>query len=257
MKNCSLSRNCSHTWHLPHSSENLFVCWFFMKDVCWFYDQDLHPGTLQYSALWKCTRWKLLLQRSRWWTGASEEGEMRKAEMFQLRKTLAIASGTTLSPMYVPTTRYVRGRKIFTPEKDSPLKDIHPWKIFTPEKYSPLKNSHHWKIFTPGRLNDWAHKHWMLGWYILVIFCSTPPLPPVIICHHSSSFGLPPPSPSGDDVICEQSLVSRWYVTSPHGHCFNPASGSKWEVFANKLLILSCGVWHWHPTHGYSFNHFL
>ena len=32
----------------------------------------------------------------------------------------------------------------------------------------------------------------MLGWYILVIFCSTPPLPPVIICHHSSSFGLPP-----------------------------------------------------------------
>ena len=42
MQNCSLSRNCSHTWHLPHSSENLFVCWFFMKDVCWFYDQDLH-----------------------------------------------------------------------------------------------------------------------------------------------------------------------------------------------------------------------
>ena len=59
-----------------------------------------------------------------------------------------------------------------TPEKYSSLKNIHPWKIFTPEKYSPLKNSHHWKIFTPGRLNDWAHKHWMLGWYILVIFCS-------------------------------------------------------------------------------------
>ena len=50
----------------------------------------------------------------------------------------------------------------------------------------------------------------MLGWYILVIFCSTPPLPPVIICHHSSSFGLPPPSPSGDDVICEQPLTSCW-----------------------------------------------
>ena len=89
------------------------------------------------------------------------------------------------------------------------LENIHPWKIFTPEKYSPLKNSHHWKIFTPGRLNDWAHKHWMLGWYILVIFCSTPPLPPVIICHHSSSFGLPPPSPSGDDVICEQPLTRK------------------------------------------------
>ena len=60
---------------------------------------------------------------------------MRKAEMFQLRKTLAIASGTTLSPMYVPTTtRDVRGGLLFrgsgrvgaTPEKDSPLKNIHP-----------------------------------------------------------------------------------------------------------------------------------
>ena len=145
MQNCSLSRNCSHTWHLPHSSENLFVCWFFMKDVCWFYDQDLHPGTLQYSALWKCTRWKLLLQRSRWWTGASEEGEMRKAEMFQLRKTLAIASGTTLSPMYVPTTTGLlfrgsgRGNpwKRFTTEKYSPLKNISPWKIFTTENIHP------------------------------------------------------------------------------------------------------------------------
>ena len=161
MQNCSLSRNCSHTWHLPHSSENLFVCWFFMKDVCWFYDQDLHPGTLQYSALWKCTRWKLLLQRSRWWTGASEEGEMRKAEMFQLRKTLAIASGTTLSPMYVPTTTGLlfrgsgRGNpwKRFTTEKYSPLKNISPWKIFTTEKYSPLKNIHSWKIFTPEKFS--------------------------------------------------------------------------------------------------------
>ena len=85
-----------------------------------------------------------------------------------------------------------------TDEKSlSGAENIDPWKIFTPkiftpEKYSTLKNIHHWKIFNPGRLNDWTHKHVILWWYILVIFCSTaPPLPSLS---------------AGDDVVYEQSL---------------------------------------------------
>ena len=68
--------------------------------------------------------------------------------------------------------------KIFTHEKYSPLKNIHPWKIFTPKKnkhpwkifnlekyssqkifmhkkYSFLKNINLWKIFTSGKYSPW------------------------------------------------------------------------------------------------------
>ena len=37
-----------------------------------------------------------------------------------------------------------------------------------------------------------------------LVISPLPPLPPVASCHHMSSFGRPPPSPSSDDVIYKQ-----------------------------------------------------
>ena len=41
-----------------------------------------------------------------------------------------------------------------SPEKYSPLKNIHPWKIYTPGIFTP-ENIHPWKIFNPGIWLEW------------------------------------------------------------------------------------------------------
>ena len=90
-----------------------------------------------------------------------------------------------IQPCKIFTPGNIHPWKIFTPEKYSPLKNIHPWKIFTPEKYSPLKNIHPWEV-------KWLNTQTLNARMIYPCHLLLYPRQHVIICHHSSSFGLPP-----------------------------------------------------------------
>ena len=100
------------------------------------------------------------------------------------------------------TTEKYSPLKNIHPKKYSPLKNIHPWKIFT------LKNIHSWKILTPEKYSPLKNIHpWEVKWLStqtlnarMIYPCHLLLYPPPPPRHHLSSFvifWLTPPLPLG------------------------------------------------------------